>query len=144
LRIQRIGVESAAMGARVKTAKTRAAVAVLVAVFALLIQALTPAAAMAARSDGAGGMVICTGDGTATLTADGHLVKSPPSKPKGFAGMPCQDCLALAMTAIVTPQPTILRVAYTAALVEHAPVRQLFPPRARGPPRPFGQGPPTA
>jgi hypothetical protein len=132
------------MGARAKTAKTRAAAAVLVAVFALLIQALTPAAAMAARPDGVSGIVICTGDGTATLTADGHLVKSPPSKSKGFAGMPCQDCLALAMAAIVTPELAVRSVAYTVAVVEHAPVRQLFPPRARGPPRPLGQGPPTA
>jgi hypothetical protein len=132
------------MGARRTVAKTRAAWAVLVAVFALLVQALTPAAAMAARPETNGGIVICTAGGTETVTADGHLVKAPDSKPKGFAGMPCQDCLAAAMAAIVTPELAIRPVAYTVAVVEHAPARQLFPPRARAPPRPFGQGPPTA
>jgi hypothetical protein len=112
-------------------------VAALFAVFALLIQALTPTAAMASRSDGA--IVICTATGTQTLSADGH-----PSKSKGFAGMPCQDCLAAAMAVIVTPELAVQPVAYTIAKVEHAPVRQVFAPRARAPPRPPGQGPPTA
>jgi hypothetical protein len=112
---------------------------VLFAVFALLIQALMPTAAMASRSDGPSAVVICTATGSQILSADGHLSKS-----KGFAGMPCQDCLAAAMAIVATPELAVQPVAYTAAKVEHAPVRHVFAARARAPPRPPGQGPPTA
>ncbi len=113
-------------------------VAALLAVFALLIQAFVPAAAMAA-STGDGSLVICTQTGTATIAVDGHA-----PKPKGFAGMPCQDCLAAALAVTQTPELEILPVVYAAVEIEHAPVRRLIAPRARAPPRPPGQGPPTA
>jgi hypothetical protein len=107
-------------------------------VFALLVQALIPAAAMA-RPEPAGGEIICTASGTQTLAPHGQ-----PAPQKGFGGMPCQDCLAAAMAAVVTPQLAIRPVAYVAEHVEHAPVLNLLAPRARAPPRPPGQGPPTA
>ena len=116
-----------------------AARAALLAVFALLVQTLTPAAALARGADGALA-VICTAAGTATIaTSD-----APSQQPKGFAGMPCQDCLAAAMAAITPPELSIRPVAYVMATVEHITPAQQISPRARAPPRPPGQGPPTA
>jgi hypothetical protein len=113
-------------------------VAVLVAVFALLVQALVPAAAMAAAPNASGAMVICTGDGVTTKAIDA------PGHPKGFAGMPCSDCLAAALAVVETPELAIQPVVYTVVRLERAPVRRLLEPRARAPPRPPGQGPPAA
>jgi hypothetical protein len=117
----------------------RRAIAALFAVFALLVQALMPAAAMAAGPGGAAS-VICTASGVHAPSADGKA-QAPR---KGFAGMPCQDCLAVSIAAVVPAPVTVEPVAYVVARVEHAPVRAVFGPRARAPPRPPGQGPPTA
>jgi hypothetical protein len=117
----------------------RRALAALLAVLALLVQALIPAVAMA-RPDASGGVVICTANGTLTIGSDGKA-QAPH---KGFAGMLCQDCLALAMAAVVAPELAVQPVAYAAERVEHAPVVSLLEPRARAPPRPPGQGPPAA
>jgi hypothetical protein len=119
----------------------RRALAALVAVFALLVQALIPSAAIAAQSGPAGALVICTATGTQTITPDGDPATAPK---KGFGGMPCQDCLAAALAVVAAAPVTVERVAYQAARVEHAPVRSVFAPRARAPPRPPGQGPPNA
>jgi hypothetical protein len=119
----------------------RRAIAALFAVFALLIQALFPAAAMAASPSGDASSIICTAAGMQSLGPDGKLH----SPQKGSDGMPCQDCLAAAMTAVAAaPTPVVQPVTYEIARVEHAPVRAVFAPRARAPPRPPGQGPPTA
>jgi hypothetical protein len=119
--------------------RDRRALAVFVAVFALLVQALVPAAAMAARPSTSGAMVICTGTGVTTVTD-----RTTPTKPKGFAGMPCQDCLAAALAVTQTPALAIFPVNYAAARVERPAVERLVKPRARAPPRPPGQGPPTS
>jgi hypothetical protein len=128
---------------RTRHASDRRAVAALLAVFALTVQALIPAAAMAARPDAGGALVICTATGARTILADG---KAAPARPReGFGGMPCQDCLAAAMAAL-SPEPAQAArpVVYAIARVEHAPASRLLAPRARAPPRPPGQGPPTA
>lgn len=117
-----------------------APIAAAFAVFALLIQALLPAAAMAAqRGDGAG-VIVCTLDGAKTL----YAAPLPQPKPKGFAGLPCQDCLAAAIAFVATPALSVASAPTTYVRVEHhvrPAVRLAF---ARAPPRPFGQGPPTA
>ena len=56
----------------------RRALAALLSVLALLVQALIPAAAMA-RPDPSGGMVICTAAGTLTIGSDGK-----PQAPRTF------------------------------------------------------------
>jgi hypothetical protein len=139
LRNRRIGVETTAMRIGGQMSRDGRALAALVAVFALMVQALVPAAAMAAAPDASGRMVICTQNGTATVSFGGA-----PSKPKGFAGMPCQDCLAAALAVVQTPELAVQPVIYVAARVEHAPAQRTIEPRARAPPRPPGQGPPTA
>jgi hypothetical protein len=117
----------------------RRAIAALLAVFALLVQALIPSAAMATQANDGG--VICTATGT---HAPGGLTR-PSDAGKTFGGMPCQDCLAAAM-AMVVASPVIAAqpVAYEVARIEHASTTALPAPRARAPPRPPGQGPPTA
>jgi len=122
-----------------KMSRDRRAVALFMAVFALLVQALVPAAAMAATPNTPDAMVICTGTGVTTV-AD----RTTPSKPKGFAGMPCQDCLAAALAVTQTPALAIVPVIYATARIDRPAVERLVEPRARAPPRPPGQGPPTA
>ena len=114
------------------------ALAALVAVFALMVQALVPVAAMAAAPDGSGA-IICTQNGTTTVAFGGQ-----PARPKGFAGMPCQDCLAAALAMTQTPELAVQPVIYQTGRVEHAPAERPVEPRARAPPRPPGQGPPNA
>jgi hypothetical protein len=116
----------------------RRALCALFAVFALMVQALIPAAAMA-RPGSEGAQVICTAMGAETLAAHGQ-----PAPHKGFGGMPCQDCLAAAMACVTTPELAVLPVAYAVARVEHVAAAPALEPRARAPPRPPGQGPPTA
>jgi hypothetical protein len=138
-----MGLRKAAMSPAHPTAKhERRAICALFAVFALMVQVLMPTAAMAARPDPAATMVICTAKGTEVVTPDGK--PAAPHK-QAFDGMPCQDCLAAAMAvAPPAPAPDLQRVAYAVARVEHATVRAVLAPRARAPPRPPGQGPPTA
>jgi len=117
--------------------RERTAIVALFAVFALLVQALIPAAALA-------GPRLVPGD----LICDaGHVradAAGAPVSHKAMGGMPCQDCLAAAMAAIAPPILDLQRVAYAVVRIEHVAFLALPAPRARGPPRPFGQGPPTA
>ena len=79
LRNRRIGVETSAMRVGRGTGRDRRALAVLVAVFALLVQAFIPAAAMAAAPDASGTMVICTGTGVTTVSDQPAGRAVPPS-----------------------------------------------------------------
>ena len=119
--------------------RERRALVALFAVFALMVQALVPAAAAAATPNSLAAAIICTGTGVATVSDE-----APASRPKGFAGMPCQDCLAAALAFIPPPTLAIQPVTYAAARIERAPIQRLIEPRARAPPRPPGQGPPIA
>lgn len=124
----------------------RAPAAALLAVFALLIQALLPAAAMAAQSRSSGEtIVICTQMGVQTIKVGPDAkVGADGKSQKGFAGLPCQDCLGAATAALPAPEPIALPVAYIVAQVEHTTPIRSRPQIARAPPRPPGQGPPTA
>ena len=139
LRSRRIGVKTTAMRIGGEMSRERRTLAVLVAVFALMMQALVPAAAMAAAPNASEAMVICTGTGVTTVSG-----QATPSKPKGFAGMPCQDCLAAALAVSQLPALAIQPVIYAAVRIARGPAERLIEPRARAPPRPPGQGPPTA
>lgn len=117
--------------------QARGRFALLVAVFALLAQALVPAAALAAQATGVTYVELCTSQGAQTIALD------KTGQPKsGFAGLPCQDCLAAATAVVVTPELTIVPTAYVVAVVRHATAADTPAPRARAPPRPPGQGPP--
>ncbi|CAN7190832.1 DUF2946 domain-containing protein [Phenylobacterium sp. LjRoot219] len=118
--------------------RRRAGVAAWLGVLALLIQALLPAAALAAQSRATGQqVVICTLQGVRTVTVGAHQTGG-----KGFAGLPCENCLAAATAAIPLPDPVAEPTVYATTRIEHAPERAWAPQLARAPPRPPGQGPP--
>jgi len=121
----------------------RKALAALLAVFALMLQGLIPAAAMAGASGAGGASIICTQTGIGTLAADGKTLGAP-SHHKRFGGLPCQDCLAASMAALAPDPAPVEPVAYLTARADIAPAGRLLEPRARAPPRPPGQGPPAA
>ncbi|HKR86783.1 MAG TPA: DUF2946 family protein [Phenylobacterium sp.] len=124
----------------------RALVAAWVGVLALLVQALLPAAAMAAQAGTARGerIVVCTLAGARTVVVGEPDKSSLAKHGKGFAGLPCHDCLAAATAALPTPEPVIEPASFTISQGEHAPERSWAPRLARGPPRPPGQGPPQS
>jgi hypothetical protein len=119
----------------------RTRVAAWLGVLALLVQALIPAAAMAASAKSSGGerIVVCTVSGVQTLTVGGHQKGGEP-----FAGLPCHNCLAASCAALPAPEPQVARIAYVTARVERPRDRAWAPALARAPPRPPGQGPPSA
>ncbi len=122
-----------------KKRAARASLGVLAALVALLAQALLPGAAMAAESLSTVRVELCTENGAETVVigADGQERKS------GFAGLPCHDCLAATLAVVVTPELAVAPVAYAAVVVRHAAPAVTAQPRARAPPRPPGQGPPS-
>ncbi|WP_426030532.1 DUF2946 family protein [Caulobacter sp. DWP3-1-3b2] len=110
----------------------------LLAMLALLVQALVPAAVMAYEARSGQSVVICTAQGARTVILDD-------TKPahKGFAGLPCAQCVVASLATTITPNAQISLPVRYAARVEIAPPlarRGLAPVRA--PPRPPGQGPP--
>jgi hypothetical protein len=112
--------------------------AALLAIIALLTQALLPAAAMAAQAHGATQIEICTSQGATTVVvgADGKAHKA-------FMGLPCQDCLTVAAAAAVTPELAVEPIAYVVNRVRHNQAAELGVRLSRVPPRPPGQGPPS-
>ena len=116
-------------------------VAALAAVLALLVQALLPAAALAAQSVGGSSFQVCSAEGakTVVLGADGK-VQVPQ---KGFAGLPCQDCAAVTAAVVITPPLSLERVSYAVAVAPHVEAAGPGIKLARAPPRRLGQGPPT-
>lgn len=125
------------MGPAQERAERRALIALL-AVFALLVQALWPAAAVAAPDFGAAAMV-CTGHGLAAAPDGG----SAPDKRTG--GHPCQHCVCPSLA--VTPPPLAAapagEVSYTDAVALDPPAQDLAPGRGLAAPPPPGRGPPV-
>lgn len=113
----------------------------LAAILALLVQALLPAAALAAQSAGLARIEVCSDQGAKTVLigADGKL-QAPQ---KGFAGLPCQDCAAMVTAAVIAPPVTLQAVAYAMALAPQVEAAGPGIKLARAPPRRLGQGPPT-
>lgn len=122
-----------------KSRDWRAKGAVIAALVALFVQALVPAAAMAAESLGARAIEICSDEGAQIVVVgvDGEV------REKGFAGLPCHDCLGATLAFVTTPDLAMVPVAYLTAEVRHLAVPATIDVHARGPPRPPGQGPPT-
>ena len=116
----------------------RTPLAVLFAVAALLIQALLPAAALAAESTGGVRIELCTSEGAKTVVVD-HDGKAQ----KGFAGLPCHDCLSATLAVTTTPELSVVPIAYVAERIVQVPTVEVVLRGPRAPPRPFGQGPPT-
>ena len=111
------------------------------AILALFVQALLPAAALAAQSAGGARIEICSAQGSQTvlISADGRA-KAPQ---RGFAGLPCQDCAAMTAAVVVAPPPSLERVAYATAVAPQVEAAGPGIKLARAPPRRLGQGPPA-
>lgn len=112
----------------------RRAMVALVAVFALLVQALVPSLAAAGTLSGEG-LSICTQAGLAPAP-DGGSAPAP-------AGHDCQHCVCPALTAEPPPVASVQPVAYAEPAAPVADTPRGVRPQARAPPRPPGQGPPT-
>ena len=113
----------------------------LLAMLALLVQALVPAAAMAHDASGQS-VLICTADGAKSVEVAGDVIGK--KDPKGFGGLPCAQCVAVSLATTTPPDVAIAPVLYSAR-IEAAPRAALTGvAMARAPPRPPGQGPPTA
>lgn len=136
LRNHRKPINTPPMDLRERRYDDRTAIAALFVVFALLVQLIAPTSAMASPD---GHLIICSQAGMTDFAAGGS---GPAHKRAG--GMSCHDCLAAAPAIVATPDLALQPVAYEAARVEHVTTLSLIAPRARAPPRPPGQGPPTA
>lgn len=113
----------------------------LLAMLALLVQALMPAAAMA--HDAAGqSVMICTADGAKVAQVAGDVIGK--KDPKGFAGLPCAQCLAVALATTTPPDIAVAPVLYAARIAAPPHAALTGVALARAPPRPPGQGPPAA
>jgi hypothetical protein len=112
--------------------------AALMAILALLTQALLPAAAMAAQAHGATQIEICTSQGATTV-----VVGADGKSHKAFMGLPCQDCLSVVAAATITPELAVEPIAYVVTRVRHSQAAELGVRLSRAPPRPPGQGPPS-
>jgi hypothetical protein len=113
----------------------------LLAMLALLVQALIPAAAMA--HDAAGqSVVICTADGAKAVDVAGDVIGK--KDPKGFGGLPCAQCVAVALATTTPPDIAVAPVLYSARIAPAPHAALTGVALARAPPRPPGQGPPTA
>lgn len=106
------------------------------AILAVMLPGLSVGAVAAGRDQAL--IQICSADGATTITVDD---RGQPTK-AGFAGLPCQDCLAASLAAVETPPGAVALVRYAAAAPIATAERQHAPPLARGPPRPPGQAPP--
>ncbi len=125
------------IGAHRGRSQARTPLAVLFAVAALLIQALLPAASLAVESIGAVRIELCTPQGATTVVLD-HNGQAQ----KGFAGLPCHDCLGATLAMTTTPELSVVPIAYAAEHIVQTPSVEVVLRGARAPPRPFGQGPP--
>ncbi|WP_165190789.1 DUF2946 family protein [Caulobacter soli] len=117
----------------------------LLAMLALLVQALMPAAAMA--HDAAGqAVMICTADGAKTVQVAGDVIgkKDPAPSNKGFAGLPCAQCVAVSLATTTPPDIAVAPVLYAVRIAPAPRAALTGVALARAPPRPPGQGPPTA
>ena len=126
------------IGAHRGRSRERTPLAVLFAVAALLIQALLPAASLAAESIGSVRVELCTPEGAKTVVIDheGQVQK-------GFAGLPCHDCLGATLAVTTTPTLSIVPIAYVAERSVQTATVEVVLRGARAPPRPPGQGPPA-
>lgn len=117
----------------------------LLAMLALVAQALLPAAVMAAPRGHDQRWAVCTASGLKFVERGDRsdFAKPTPTK-NAIAGMACLDCVACAMAATETPTANVVAVRYATALKRAASNIALDPRIARAPPRPPGQGPPIA
>lgn len=119
-------------------------VAAWLAVAALIIQALIPAAALASGRPAGMVMELCTPQGAQTVVIGVDGKAKPYAPAKGFAGLACADCLGASL-AITFAEPALSVAPTRYVRIEPPAAAPQLPasPCARGPPRPPGQAPPA-
>jgi hypothetical protein len=126
------------------SARKATPVAALLAVVAVLIQALIPAAALATGDRGATVMELCTAQGAQTVVIGADGKAKPYAPAEGFAGLPCADCLSATLAvAFAAPALSVAPARYVRLPPPAAEPQLPASPCARGPPRPPGQAPPS-
>lgn len=119
------------VSAAAKRAERRAMLA-LIAAFALLVQALFPNLAMAASTPLTGGAICAEHAVAPTIGGDAAL-----------GGHHCGDCLCAVPSLTVSGSGTASPICYPKPPELHRTIQPVRDPKARGPPRPLGQGPPV-
>ncbi|MCE3290767.1 MAG: hypothetical protein K0R83_2779 [Caulobacter sp.] len=109
----------------------------ILAVLALLMQALAPGLAMAQPGGGTRTMVLCTSAGEQTVTLPDD------SAPRPLMSHSCHDCVMAAVTTVAPPSAETFPVRYAAVVRHERAAAPLAAPPARPPPRPPSQGPPA-
>lgn len=118
---------------------TAKSLAFLAAVFALVIGALLPFAAVAAVQPGHP-LILCTAEGPQTIQSGG--MDGPINK---HVGAKCAACVTPPLAALpAPPTPDPAPVVRTFETVVYAPIGASSPPPARAPPRPPSTAPPHA
>ncbi|MEH6700031.1 MAG: DUF2946 family protein [Brevundimonas sp.] len=111
--------------------------AFLAAVFAVVLGALLPSAALAGSRDGRP-IVLCSAQGPKTIRVGGDGDQT-----SGLADARCAFCIAAHATALPPPSPPQpLPVIRPAAAVAWTAAARAAPPPARAPPRPHSTAPP--
>lgn len=127
------------MTSRADTWSLWRSLAFLAAVFAVVLGALLPSAALAGSRDGRP-IVMCSAEGPRTIRVGGDGDQTG-----GFADAACAFCIAAQAPALPPPPPPQpLPVIRPATTVAWTTVAQAAPPPARAPPRPYSTAPPHA
>jgi hypothetical protein len=117
----------------------RGALPAALALFALCVQLLIPAASLAHEAqDSSRTVVLCTLDGAKTVVVPGD------QPAHGFGGLKCHDCVMASVAAVQPGEATTVPVRY--AIESRLTVTDLDRPqaRSRAPPRPPSTAPPRA
>lgn len=117
----------------------RGALPAALALFALCVQLLIPAASLAheARTD-VRTVVLCTLEGEKTVAVPGG-----DQQQHGFGGLKCHDCVMASVAAVAPGDAPSLPIRYAAESRLSPADRVSRLPGARAPPRPPSTGPPA-
>lgn len=129
------------IGRENRRSKSMGALPALLAAFALIVQLLIPAAAMAWESASGRGplIVMCTADGAVAVPA-----ADQPDHGKGFGGLKCHDCVMASVAAVGPAAPVSVPVLYAVRAELASPGRDRPQARTRAPPRPPSTAPPVS
>jgi len=116
----------------------------LVAVLALLVQALIPASAMAQEFRSRAStqtVILCTADGARSVEVAAEKVPGQEHH-TGFAGLKCHDCVMVSIAAVMPPAGDPAPVRYSQIIRVELTRTKAGRAIERPAPRPPSQGPP--
>ncbi|MES2033149.1 MAG: DUF2946 family protein [Pseudomonadota bacterium] len=120
--------------------KSTGALPALLAVLALVVQLLIPAASMAYEARVGRGplIVMCTADGPVAVSS-----ADQPDHGKSFGGLKCHDCVMASVAAVGADAPLSTPIRYAVRIAIAAPGQDRPQTRSRAPPRPPSTAPPV-